>query len=142
MAQAQNGAKLFYPPSWQLVKGDSGTASAALRSTHGRFLGYLNLTPRQGAERVAGWAAFRMRHNLAEGNHDEHQIASAGGLSFRTGTGACIEDSYVTSSGVAYKEIACLIDGPHPSVVVGAAPPHSWPQQAMAIERAISSASS
>jgi hypothetical protein len=123
------------------VKGDPGTVSAALRGGKGRFLGYLNLTPRQGEERRAGWASFRAKHNRAEGNRDVRVIASADGLTFRTGKGACVKDSYVTSSGVAYVEVACLIEGRHPSVVVGAAPPNSWPGQAADIERAVSGAS-
>src|SRR2546429_9909768 len=41
-------AVLAYPPKWQAISGDRGTASAALRSG-GRIVGYLNATPRSGA---------------------------------------------------------------------------------------------
>jgi hypothetical protein len=140
LARTPAGATLPYPAGWRLVAGDLGTVTAALRDAHGRYLGYLNLTPRQGAERQAGWASFRVRHNEAEGNRDDRVLAARGGLRFSTGRGACVQDSYVTSSGVSYMEIACLIDGRRPSVVVGAAPPAAWRAQAGAIERAIDAA--
>lgn len=138
-AQTASGATLAYPAGWKRIKGDRGTVSVASLDAHGRFLGYLNLTPRQGAERQASWASFRVRHNLAEGNRDDRVMASAQRLSFATGIGACVKDSYMTSSGVPYIEIACLVGGPHPSVVVGAAPPSGWRERQATVETAISS---
>lgn len=133
-------ASLAYPPGWRAVGGDRGTVSAALLDPGGRYLGYLNLTPRQGAETAAGWASFRVRHNRAEGERNAQLDAQARGLRFRTGRGACVQDAYTTAANVRYEEIACLIDGPRASsVVVGAAPSGSWSRERGTIERAISS---
>jgi hypothetical protein len=128
---------LPYPAAWRLVKGDVGTVTAALRDRAGRYVGYLNLTPRQGAERVSSWAAFRPAHDRDEGDRRVRLMAAGTGLRFRNGKGACVKDSYTTSTGERYVEVACLIDGRRPSVVVGAAPPGRWPSQAATIERAI-----
>jgi len=72
VARLASGATLAYPPGWHAIHGDRGTASAALFDTAGHYLGYLNLTPRQGAESPTGWASFRVRHNRAEG--DTHVV--------------------------------------------------------------------
>jgi hypothetical protein len=132
------GATLPSPPAWREVAGDRGTASAVLSDPAGRYLGYLNLTPRQGAEHVASWSSFRPAHNRAEGDRDVRVLAAARGLRFRAGSGACVEDSYTTATGARYIEVACLISGSHPSVVVGAAPPAQWSAQEPVIARAIS----
>ena len=51
-----------------------------------------------------------------------------------------MQDSYVTSTGARYVEIACLVAGRKAStVIVGAAPPKAWPERAAVIERVISS---
>jgi len=101
--------------------------------------GYLNATPRQGTETRANWPSFRIEHLGDEGSTDVRLIASAHGLSFRSGHGACVIDSYRTSR-TRYREIACLVAGARTSsVVVGAAPSRTWTQQAETIERAISS---
>jgi hypothetical protein len=110
-----------------------------LRDRHGRFLGYLNLTPRQDGERQANWDSFRLLHNRAEGNSHVRLLASAYGLRFSSGRGACVKDSYDTATGNSYVEIACLVGGRRPSVIVGASPPSAWPAQAPTLKRAISS---
>jgi hypothetical protein len=133
-----SGAVLVYPPGWRLIHGDAGTATAALRTESGRFLGYLNLTPRQGDEQLATWPAFRLEHNAEEGQRDLNRIAAATGLRFATGRGSCVEDSYVTRARTSYIEIACLVSGSRTSsVVVGAAPPGLWPRMSGAIEQAV-----
>jgi uncharacterized protein (DUF1501 family) len=76
---------------------------------------------------------------MAEGNREDRILASAERLPFAAGEGACVKDSYATASGGAYVEIACLIGGSRPSVVVGAAPPSRWSEQQATIERAIAS---
>ena len=76
---------MAYPPGWRARAGDRGTASAALLDGDGHYLGYLNLTPRQGAETAANWPSFRLRHNAGEGDRDVTFDAAAGGLHFRTG---------------------------------------------------------
>jgi len=133
------GAVLTYPRGWRIVPGDRGTATAALRDGQGGFLGYLNLTPRQGEEKQANWASFRPRHNAEEGERAVTLQASANGLRFRGGQGACVQDAYTTVAGTRYTEIACLVGGGRAeSVIVGAAPSRDWAAQSPAIEQAIS----
>ena len=134
-----SGSELAYPPGWRIVPGDRGTATAALLGEGGRYLGYLNVTPRQGDENVATWPSFRIAHNADEGDTAVKRIAAATGLRFRAGHGSCVQDSYTTRTGARYIEDACLIAGPRAeSVVVGAAPPDSWSRTSAALERAIS----
>jgi hypothetical protein len=105
----------------------------------GRYLGYLNVTPQQGAERITGWASFRVAHNAEEGDRNVKRLAAATGLRFLNATGSCVEDSYTTSISARYTEIACIVKGPSTtSVIVGAAPPVSWAQVSPQLERAIS----
>ena len=61
-AQISTGAVLYYPPTWRQSVSDPGTASAALHDQRDRFLGYLNLTPRQGNESLSNWGSFRVEH--------------------------------------------------------------------------------
>jgi hypothetical protein len=134
-----SGSELAYPPGWRIVPGDRGTATAALLGEGGRYLGYLNVTPRQGDENVARWASFRIAHNADEGDTAVKRIAAATGLRFRAGHGSCVQDSYTTRTGARYIEVACLIAGRRAeSVIVGAAPPDSWSRTSPALERAIS----
>jgi hypothetical protein len=133
------GATIAFPPGWHAIKGDRGTASAALLDGHGHYLGYLNLTPRQGAETFATWPAFRVRHNAAEGDREVKADGTAADLRFRTGRGTCVRDAYATSLRTRYVEIACLVAGEHATwVVVGAASRDHWTQEQSVIERAIS----
>jgi hypothetical protein len=112
------------------VAGDPGSVSAAVRTSHGRLVAYLNATPHQGAERPRGFAAFRVR--LLADDHDEavHREAAAEGLPFLGGHGSCVIDAYVTRvRHHRYREIACLVVGAHAStVVVAAAVAASWNQ--------------
>ena len=138
-AKLAGGASIAYPPGWRVISGDRGSASAAQIDGRGQYLGYLNLTPRQGQERAAGWASFRVRHNRAEGDRGVRLLAAAGGLRFRSGRGACVRDAYTTASDTRYEEIACLVSGRRASsVVVGAALEQGWPRERPAIELAIS----
>jgi hypothetical protein len=137
-ARLPTGATIAYPPGWHTIAGDRGTATAGLLDSHGYYLGYLNLTPRQGAERPARWAAFRLSHNAAEGEREVKLEAAAGDLRFRTGRGTCVRDAYTTSSNTRYVEIACLVEGPHATVVVGAAAREHWTHERSVIEQAIS----
>jgi hypothetical protein len=129
---------LAYPPSWKPQHGDPGTATAALVGSGGRFLGYLNVTPRQGAETLANWASFRIEHNGDEGDRAIRRMAAATGLHFLGGHGSCVKDAYTTAARSRYIEIACLVSGTRTeSVIVGAAPPADWAAESAAIERAI-----
>jgi hypothetical protein len=104
-----------------------------------RFLGYLNLTPRQGDEALSTWGSFRVAHNTKEGDRSVRKLAAAQGLRFRTGRGSCVRDAYTTKTGAQYVEVACLVAGAKTaSVIVGAAPPQMWAQLSPSIERAIS----
>lgn len=138
-ARLPSGATIAYPPQWRPIRGDRGTASAALLDARADYLGYLNLTPQQGSETLAGWAAFRLRHNAEEGDTEVKADGAAAGLRFRTGRGTCVRDTYTSSVKTRYEEIACLVAGHRAaSVVVGAAPSNRWREEQSVIERAIS----
>jgi len=141
LARLPSGAATFaYPKTWRTIRTDRGTASVALLGHRGNIRGYLNATPRQGTERLANWPSFRIHHLREEESSDNVRlIADAQGLRFRSGQGSCVIDSYRTSR-TRYREIACLVAGRRTSsVLVGAAPPKTWAQQAETIERAIAS---
>ena len=132
------GAQMPYPPGWHPAKGDRGTATALQRGSGGTYVGYLNLTPRQGNETLANWTSFRISHNLDEGDRTDRKLAEASNLHFPTGTGSCVRDAYTTKTSAHYVELACLIVGRRTTVViVGAAPPGSWARQGGEIGRAI-----
>jgi hypothetical protein len=134
-----SGAVLFYPPGWTRAAGDRGTATATLSGAHGQLLGYLNLTPREGDETLANWARFRVAHNVREGDRAVSSEASASGVRFRSGTGACVRDRYVTTSGARYVELACLVEGAvASSVIVAASPPQAWARISPVLYRALS----
>ncbi|HZV75439.1 MAG TPA: hypothetical protein VFF79_17145 [Conexibacter sp.] len=138
-ARLPSGAVLAYPAGWRRIRGDRGTASAALLDAHGRYLAYLNLTPRQGREQLATFAAFRVAHNRAEGDADVVAQASAHGLGFRDGgRGTCVRDAYTTATSLRFVEVACLVSGPRTSsVIVAAAPPGQWAKQWPVLRRAL-----
>ena len=137
-----SGAVLAYPPSWRPVHGDPGTASAVVRDRSHRVVGYLNVTPQQGAETAGNWTRFRPTHNGEEGDTSVRTLATATGLKFRTGRGSCVEDSYTTTTGARFVEVACLVQGDRTSsVVVGASPPPQWSQISPLLERSISALS-
>ena len=138
-ARIATGAVMPYPPGWHRVSGDVGTATAVFQDADHNFLGYLNLTPRQGDETLRGWASFRVKHNVGEGDRAVRTLASASGLRFRSGRGSCVDDSYTTGSGARFVELACLVAGRNvTSVIVGAAPPREWVRMSPLIELAIS----
>jgi hypothetical protein len=129
---------MAYPPGWQRTHGDPGTATAVLQDAEGRFLGYVNLTPRQGRESLSNWSSFRPAHDADEGDRHVRLLSAATGIHFLTGRGSCVKDSYTTSANASYIEIACLVSGRRTqTVIVGAAPPRAWRQTSPSIERAI-----
>jgi hypothetical protein len=138
IATIPGGASMAYPPNWKTQRGDAGTATAALMGTGAETLGYLNLTPRQGAETLADWSSFRLDHNAEEGDKHIHRLAAAQHLRFRSGGGSCVKDAYTTITNARYVEIACLVAGRHgEAVIVAAAPPDAWGREAGTLERAI-----
>jgi hypothetical protein len=139
VARIRDGAALPYPPGWRPLKTDPGTASFALLRGGDQIDGYLNATPKQGAETLGNWSRFRPEHNRGECDRSVRLIASANDLAFRSGRGSCVIDDYTTSKAT-YREIACLVSGPRSSaVVVAAAPSALWDHQAATLERAVSS---
>jgi hypothetical protein len=125
---SSGAATLAYPPGWRRIPGDTGTVTAALRDHAGRYLGYLNVTPRQGAERLAGWAAFRIARNREEGDKRVRMLAASQGVRFIAARGSCVVDQYQSRVGQhRYRELACIVSGrAHTSVFVGAALVSSW----------------
>jgi hypothetical protein len=139
VARIPDGAALAYPPGWTAIKTDPGTASVALRGRGGRIDGYLNVTPKQGAETLANWSRFRPQKNRAEGARNVRFLAATSNARFRSARGSCVIDAYTTSL-TSYQEIACLISGPRSGeVVVAAAPTRLWREHSAVLERAVSS---
>jgi hypothetical protein len=138
---ASSGATLAYPPSWSRLGGDAGTVTAALRDRSGLIAGYLNVTPRQGAERLHGWARFRTARNREDGDGDVRLVAAAEGLRFRDARGSCVIDSYSSKvGGHPYQELACIVSGRRGTdVFIGAALRPDWARLAPTIQRAASS---
>jgi hypothetical protein len=139
VVRTASGAVMAYPPSWRRIKGDPGTATAALLTAGGSYLGYLNATPQQGEETLANWRTFRVEHNHQEGDRSVARLAYAEGLPFLNGRGNCVKDAYVSGTGAHYTEIACLVAGAKGNtVIVGAGPTSGWAHVSGSIERAIS----
>jgi hypothetical protein len=135
-----NGATLPYPQSWHQIRTDTGTATVALQTHDGQYLGYLNITPRQSTETTGNWTHFRIDHNHEEGDRVVTALSAAKGLHFRTGKGACLRDAYKTATSNHYIELACLVVGHRATtVIVGAAPPGSWSKISPLLEQSISS---
>ena len=130
---------LSYPPSLHRLAGDKDAVSAARLSPGGAFQLYLNATPRQGSERLRGWAAFRLRLLRSDDAASAHQDAAAEGVKFRGGTGSCVIDDYLTRiGGHHYQEVACLVQGQtSASVIVAAAPAAEWARARPLLLRAV-----
>ena len=141
LTTASSQATLSYPAGWRPIPGDKGTVTVALRDRGGLYLGYLNVTPRQGAEQLHGWAAFRTHHNREDGDHRVAQRAAAEGLGFRDARGSCVIDDYLSKVGShAYREIACIVSGSrHADIFIGAALISHWRMLGGTVERAASS---
>jgi hypothetical protein len=137
---ASGDATLSYPAAWSRTAGDTGTVTAALRDGAGVFHGYLNVTPRQGSEKLKGWGGFRTRRNAEEGDKHVQEQASAEDLRFRDARGSCVIDAYETSVGShPYREIACIVAGRRGiSVFIGAALRQDWVMLGRILERAAS----
>jgi hypothetical protein len=132
-------AVLSYPPSLRPLAGDTDAVSAARLSPGGAFQLYLNATPRQGSERLHGWAAFRLRLLRSDDATSARQDAAAEAVQFRGGTGSCVIDDYRTRiGGHHYQEIACLVRGrTSASVIVAAAPADRWARARPLLLRAV-----
>jgi hypothetical protein len=139
LALPNGTAVLSYPPSLRPLAGDTDAVSAARLGRGGAFQLYLNATPRQGSERLQGWAAFRLRLLRSDDAASAHQDAAAQGVKFRGGTGSCVIDDYLTRiGGHHYQEVACLVQGrTSASVIVAAAPAAAWARARPLLLRAV-----
>jgi hypothetical protein len=137
---ASGGATLSYPSSWKPIPGDRGTVTAALRDSRGLYRGYLNVTPRQGAEQLAGWATFRTGRNAQEGDRQTRVVAAAENLRVGSVRGSCVVDDYLSRVGShPYRELACIFTGSrYTNVFVGATLVRDWPALGRVVERAAS----
>jgi hypothetical protein len=137
---ASGGATLSYPSNWRPIPGDVGTVTAALRDSRGMYRGYLNVTPRQGAERLAGWATFRAERNTQEGDRRTRVVAAAENLRLGSARGSCVVDDYLSRVGShPYREMACIFTGSrYTNVFVGATLVSDWPTLGRVVERAAS----
>jgi hypothetical protein len=115
--------------------------TVALRDSRGLYAGYLNVTPRQGAEQPHGWAAFRTNRNREDGDGRVIQVAAAEGLRFRNARASCVIDDYLSKVGShPYREIACIVSGHrNTDVFIGAALRRDWKTLSGTLERAASS---
>jgi hypothetical protein len=139
LALPDGTAVLSYPPSLRRLAGDTDAVSAARLGPGGAFQLYLNATPRQGSERLQGWAAFRLRLLRSDDAASARQDAAAEGVQFRGGTGSCVIDDYLTRiGGHHYQEVACLVQGQtSASVIVAAAPAAAWARARPLLLRAV-----
>jgi hypothetical protein len=130
---------LSVPPRLRAIHGDPGTATFAYLGSGGTYLAYLNVTPLQGDEGLAGWAGFRLDHLRDD---DAISAREDGAVqSVRTGQSlrSCVTDDYVTKIGHHhFHEVACFVMTTSTGSVVVAATPsgdpaHVWTQ----LERAV-----
>ena len=130
---------LAFPPSMHLVGGDKGTVTAVRLSSSGAYMAYLNATPKQGAESLRDWPAFRVSHQRAENAAAVRLLAVRRGVPFIGGTGTCVIDAYVTKVRANhYTEIACFVQGAtSASVIVAAAPSAIWSSASGLLARAV-----
>jgi hypothetical protein len=136
-AISSGAATLSYPSSWKAIPGDAGTVSFAVRDSRGRYLGYLNLTPREGAEQLGGWAAFRTRRNAQEGDKRVRIVSASEDVVFANTRRSCVVDDYVSRVGShSYRELACIVAGRHStSVFVGATLRSEWSRLGPVVRR-------
>ena len=130
---------LSSPPGFRTVDADPGTLSVALLNSAGTYLGYLNVTPRQGPETLQDWPAFRLTHLGEDDAVSVHEDAMVRSVRTAAAVRSCVIDDYVTTVGHhQYHEVACYVtSGSVRSVVIAATPSgdpgHVWTQ----LERAV-----
>jgi hypothetical protein len=130
---------LYLPPGFRTVDGDPGTLSVALRNSAGTYLGYLNVTPRQGDETLRHWAAFRLSHLLADDAISVHEDAAVQSVRTAAAVRSCVTDDYMTTIGHHhFHEVACYVTSSSVSSVVIAATPSGDPAHVWThLERAV-----
>ena len=132
-------AVLSIPPDATPMPGDPGSVSAVVTGPNGELRIYLNATPQEGEESLSNWPGFRLAHLTGENAAAADRLSDRAGMTFRGGTGSCVEDTYVTRIGAhKYREIACLVSGTRGgSVLVVAAPADSWDRDSAVLEQAV-----
>jgi len=139
LAMPGGKAVLAFPPSMHRISGDRGTATAARFTASGRYLLYLNATPKQNTETLADWPDFRIDHLTDEDATTARLLAASHHVRFVGGTGTCVIDSYVTKIDANhYTELACFVQGrTSSSVIIAAAPTADWPNESATLMRAV-----
>jgi hypothetical protein len=138
-----NGAspvgRLPVPPGFRTVTGDPGTLAAALLGPDGAYLGYLNVTPLQGGERLDSWPGFRLEHLRDDDASSAREDAAAPLVRTGGALRSCIVDDYVTRvGGHHFHEVACLVMQHSAGSVIVAATPSGDPAHVWALlERAV-----
>jgi hypothetical protein len=107
---ASSVGQLPVPPGFHAVAGDRGTLTAVLFGRGGAYLGYLNVTPRQGGERLQGWPKFRLEHLRDDDARSAREDTAAQFVRTGTALRSCVVDDYRTRVGSHdFHEIACLV---------------------------------
>ena len=133
-----SGAGILSYPATFVGGNDSDGISRERLDRHGTVLVYLDVTPKQGPERLRDWPSYRIGVLRGESN-DVHEDGHAFGLSFRGGRGSCVLDDYRTRvESHHYREIACFVQGRrYASVLIAAALESEWAPAAKTLERAV-----
>ena len=102
---------LASPPGFRTVDGDPGTLAVALVNSVGTYLGYINVTPRQGPETLQDWAAFRLTHLKGDDAVSVHEDAMVQSVRTAAAVRSCVIDDYVTTVGHhQFHEVACYMN--------------------------------
>jgi hypothetical protein len=128
---------LSYPAHFVVGNDKDGVARERL-DRHGSVLVYLDLSHKEGPERVSTWPSYRL--GLVRGESDDvHEDGHAIGLRFTGGRGSCVLDDYRTRvENHHYREIACFVKGRrHASVLIAAALESAWTHAVKTLERAV-----
>jgi hypothetical protein len=136
-----NGAGVLAAPlAFRRLHADPGTVARGLGPA-GRPVPtiYLDATPQQGSESLAGWARFRLAHLKDDDASSAHLDAAAEGLRFQGGIGSCVLDDYVTKvQAHHFRELACFVHGAHGgSVIVAATLARNWHIYSALAERSV-----
>lgn len=136
---ASSVAPLPLPPGFHAVAGDRGTLTAVLFGRGGADLGYLNVTPRQGAERLLGWPKFRLEHLREDDASSAREERAAQLVGTGTALRSCVVDDYMTRVGShGFHEVACLVMQHSAGSVIVAATPTGDPAHVWAVlQRAV-----
>src|SRR5262249_21507575 len=126
-------------PYMHQVDGDPGTVSAARGGSGGRFVMYLNSTPKQNKETLSNWPGFRIEHLMDESASTARLLAASRGVRFVGGTGTCVLDTYVTKiKSNHYTELACIVrEKSGSSVIIAAALSADWKSDSGTLMRAV-----